>query len=112
MTLPSDVRELLALLPDMGVEPAIVEKVRVHLQADPGQVNRWGGVLVDFRTVGKFRAADVVAATAVLKARGVVFVDRGTVQPSDKGALTQGYLGAISFELVHSHIQGAAGSAA
>ena len=49
-------------------------------------------------------AADVAAATAALKARGVVFVDREPVQPSDKGALTQGYLGSVSFELVHSHI--------
>jgi 4-hydroxyphenylpyruvate dioxygenase len=52
-----------------------------------------------------FGAADVVAATAALKGRGVVFVDRVPVQPSDKGALTQGYLGSVSFELVHSHIE-------
>ncbi|MFN0164675.1 MAG: 4-hydroxyphenylpyruvate dioxygenase [Burkholderiales bacterium] len=49
-------------------------------------------------------APDVRAATAALKARGVVFVDRDPVQPSDKGALTQGYLGSVSFELVASHI--------
>lgn len=65
MTVPSDVRELVALLPDMGVEAAIVKKVHVHLLAGPGEVNRWGGVLVDFRTVGKFRAADVVAVAAL-----------------------------------------------
>ena len=50
-------------------------------------------------------AADVAAATRVLKERGVVFVDRDPLQPSDKGALTQSYLGALSFELVHSHIE-------
>ena len=33
--------------------------------------------------------------------RGVVFVDRGSVQPSEKGALTQPYLGGVTFELVH-----------
>ena len=29
-----------------------------------------------------------------------MFVDRGAVQPSDKGALTQLYLGGVTFELV------------
>lgn len=50
-------------------------------------------------------ATDVPAATKALKQRGAVFVDRGPVQPSDKGALTQVYMGAITFELVHSHLQ-------
>ena len=36
--------------------------------------------------------------------RGVVFVDRGAVQPSDKGALTQLYLGSVTFELVRTAI--------
>ncbi len=49
-------------------------------------------------------AADVIAATRELGTRGVVFVDREPLQPSDKGALTQAYLGSVSFELVHSHI--------
>jgi 4-hydroxyphenylpyruvate dioxygenase len=51
-------------------------------------------------------APDVPAATQALKARGVVFVDRGPVQPSEKGALTQVYLGGVTFELVVSHLQG------
>ena len=34
--------------------------------------------------------------------RGIVFIDRGPVQPSDKGALTQVYLGGVTFELVVS----------
>lgn len=49
-------------------------------------------------------AADVPAATRALTARGVAFVDRGPVQPSEKGALTQIYLGGVTFELVHSHL--------
>jgi 4-hydroxyphenylpyruvate dioxygenase len=49
-------------------------------------------------------APDVPAATRALKERGVVFVDRGPVQPSEKGALTQVYLGAVTFELVASHL--------
>ncbi|MCD6042911.1 MAG: 4-hydroxyphenylpyruvate dioxygenase [Burkholderiales bacterium] len=47
-------------------------------------------------------APDVPAATRELEKRGVVFVDRGPVQPSEKGALTQVYLGSVTFELVVS----------
>ncbi len=46
---------------------------------------------------------DVPAAVRALAERGIVFVDRGAVQPSDKGALTQVYLGSVTFELVVSH---------
>ena len=47
---------------------------------------------------------DVPAAVRALAERGIVFVDRGAVQPSDKGALTQVYLGCVTFELVVSHL--------
>jgi 4-hydroxyphenylpyruvate dioxygenase len=50
-------------------------------------------------------APDVPAATRALKDRGIVFIDRGDVQPSDKGALTQVYLGGVTFELVVSHLK-------
>jgi 4-hydroxyphenylpyruvate dioxygenase len=50
-------------------------------------------------------ARDVPKATQALKDRGVVFVDRGPVQPSEKGALTQVYLGGVTFELVVSQLQ-------
>ena len=46
---------------------------------------------------------DVPAAVRALAERGIVFVDRGAVQPSDRGALTQVYLGTVTFELVVSH---------
>lgn len=49
-------------------------------------------------------AKDVPAATQALKDRGIVFIDRGPVQPSRKGALTQVYLGGVTFELVVSHL--------
>jgi 4-hydroxyphenylpyruvate dioxygenase len=52
-----------------------------------------------------FGAPDVPAATRALKERSVVFVDRGPVQPSEKGALTQVYLGGVTFELVVSHLK-------
>lgn len=48
---------------------------------------------------------DVPAAVRALHERGVVFVDHGAVQPSDKGALTQIYLGGVTFELVVSHLR-------
>jgi 4-hydroxyphenylpyruvate dioxygenase len=47
-------------------------------------------------------APDIPAATRALRERGIVFIDRGAVQPSDKGALTQVYLGNLTFELVVS----------
>jgi 4-hydroxyphenylpyruvate dioxygenase len=50
-------------------------------------------------------APDVLAAIKALRARGVVFVDRDPVQPSEKGALTQVYLGGLTFELVVSHLR-------
>jgi 4-hydroxyphenylpyruvate dioxygenase len=49
-------------------------------------------------------ARDVSAAVRALTERGIVFVDRGAVQPSDKGALTRLYLGSVTFELVVSHL--------
>ena len=50
-------------------------------------------------------APDVRAATKALRDRGIVFVDREPVQPSEKGALTQIYLGGVTFELVVSHLR-------
>ena len=47
-------------------------------------------------------APGIAAAVRALKDRGIVFVDHGAVQPSDKGALTQACLGGVSFELVKS----------
>ncbi|MBN8443468.1 MAG: 4-hydroxyphenylpyruvate dioxygenase [Thauera sp.] len=47
-----------------------------------------------------FGAADVPAATRELRRRGVVFIDEGSLHPGEKGALTQVYLGSVTFELV------------
>ena len=49
-------------------------------------------------------APDVTAAVKALRDRGVVFIDRDPIRPSDKGALTQIYLGGVTFELVKSHL--------
>lgn len=50
-------------------------------------------------------APDIPAATRALQDRGMVFIDRGAVQPSNKGALTQVYFGDVTFELVASRLQ-------
>ena len=64
-----------------------------------GEDIRWDEGLV---RVG-LGAPDIAAATRALKERGIVFIERGAIQPSDKGALTQPYLGGVTFELVVSH---------
>ena len=46
-------------------------------------------------------APDIPRAVRGLQERGLVFVDRAPLQPSEKGALTQMYLGTVCFELVH-----------
>ena len=51
-----------------------------------------------------FGAPDVPAATQALQARGVVFIDEGHLHPGEKGALTQVYLGSVTFELVASKL--------
>jgi 4-hydroxyphenylpyruvate dioxygenase len=47
-------------------------------------------------------APDIAEATRALRERGVVLVDRQPVQTSEKGALTQIYMGSVTFELVRS----------
>ena len=44
---------------------------------------------------------DVPGAVALLKARGVDFVEAAHLHPDDRGALTQGLIGSLAFELVH-----------
>jgi 4-hydroxyphenylpyruvate dioxygenase len=70
------------------------------IEPPPEAAVRWEEGLV---RVG-LGARDVPAAVRALTERGIVFVDRGPVQPSDKGALTQLYLGSVTFELVVSHL--------
>lgn len=52
-----------------------------------------------------FGVPDALAATRALRERGIAFIDRGQIQPSDKGALTQVYFGSVTFELVASHLR-------
>ncbi|MGH7301731.1 MAG: 4-hydroxyphenylpyruvate dioxygenase [Candidatus Rokuibacteriota bacterium] len=70
------------------------------IEPPPESAVRWDEGLVRLG----LGARDVPAAVRALTERGIVFVDRGAVQPSDKGALTQVYLGGVTFELVVSHL--------
>ena len=45
--------------------------------------------------------ADVGEAVKGLKAQGIEFVESSQLHPEDRGALTRGMLGSVSFELVH-----------
>jgi 4-hydroxyphenylpyruvate dioxygenase len=47
---------------------------------------------------------DVNVAVALLKARGVEFVESAHLHPEDRGALTRTVLGSVSFELVHQAV--------
>lgn len=49
-----------------------------------------------------FGTPDVPAATRELQERGVAFIDEGLLHPGERGALTQVYLGTVTFELVAS----------
>ncbi len=49
-----------------------------------------------------FGTPDVLASVTALRARGVSVVDSSALHPDDRGALTQGQLGGVAFELVHS----------
>lgn len=49
-----------------------------------------------------FGTPEVLEATRLLQERGVVFIDQGALHPGEKGALTQVYLGSVTFELVAS----------
>ena len=45
--------------------------------------------------------ADVGEAVKILKTQGIEFVESSQLHPEDRGALTRGMLGSVSFELVH-----------
>lgn len=52
--------------------------------------------------------ADVPGVVALLKSRGVQFVESERLHPEDRGALTQTLLGSVAFELVHQDAPAAA----
>jgi 4-hydroxyphenylpyruvate dioxygenase len=71
----------------------------LHLQLiEPDSVVEDGGE--HFQRVA-FGAPDVPAAAAVLRARGVQFVETERLHVETRGALTRSWLGGLMFELVH-----------
>lgn len=56
-----------------------------------------------------FGARDVPAVIRELRQRGIGFIDEGVLHPGEKGALTQVYLGSVTFELVASELTGTQG---
>ncbi len=49
-----------------------------------------------------FGTADVPAAVAALRQRGIEFVESADTRPSARGALTRNWMGGVMFELVHN----------
>ena len=69
------------------------------IEPEPGLLDLEGDELLQRIGIG---TPDVLAAVAALRARGVGFVETQGVHLDARGALTQGYLGGVMFELVHT----------
>jgi 4-hydroxyphenylpyruvate dioxygenase len=69
------------------------------IEPEPGLLDLEGDELLQRIGIG---SPDVLAAVAALRARGVGFVESQGVHTDARGALTQGYLGGVMFELVHT----------
>jgi 4-hydroxyphenylpyruvate dioxygenase len=69
------------------------------IEPEPGLLDLEGDELLQRIGIG---TPDVLAAVAALRGHGVGFVESQGVQSDARGALTQGYLGGVMFELVHN----------
>jgi 4-hydroxyphenylpyruvate dioxygenase len=69
------------------------------IEPEPGLLDLEGDELLQRIGIG---TPDVLAAVAALRGRGVGFVESQGVHSDARGALTQGYLGGVMFELVHN----------
>jgi 4-hydroxyphenylpyruvate dioxygenase len=69
------------------------------IEPEPGLLDLEGDELLQRIGIG---TPDVLGAVAALRARGVGFVESQGVHSDARGALTQGYLGGVMFELVHN----------
>jgi 4-hydroxyphenylpyruvate dioxygenase len=69
------------------------------IEPEPGLLDLEGDELLQRIGIG---SPDVLAAVAALRTRGVGFVESQGVHTDARGALTQGYLGGVMFELVHN----------
>lgn len=57
--------QVLRALPHYGIEKDVIEKATAYLLEDPYDLEKWGGLAVDFVDAGKFFAADAVFRVAV-----------------------------------------------
>ena len=69
------------------------------IEPEPGLLDLEGDELLQRVGLG---TPDVLATVAALRARGVGFVESQGVHSDSRGALTQGYLGGVMFELVQN----------
>jgi 4-hydroxyphenylpyruvate dioxygenase len=69
------------------------------IEPEPGLLDLEGDEMLQRIGLG---TPDVLASVAALRARGVGFVESQGVHTDARGALTQGYLGGVMFELVHN----------
>ena len=69
------------------------------IEPEPGLLDLEGDELLQRIGIG---TPDVLAAVEALRGRGVGFVESQGVHSDARGALTQGYLGGVMFELVHN----------
>jgi 4-hydroxyphenylpyruvate dioxygenase len=69
------------------------------IEPEPGLLDLEGDELLQRIGIG---TPDVLGAVATLRGRGVGFVESQGVHSDARGALTQGYLGGVMFELVHN----------
>ena len=69
------------------------------IEPEPGLLDLEGDELLQRIGLG---TPDVLATVAALRARGVGFVESQGVHSDSRGALTQGYLGGVMFELVQN----------
>ena len=70
MPTSADIAKLGKLLPTLWIEEEIVDKAVAYLKDRPTDVERWGGVAVDFRNEGKYYAADVTLQIALVRFPG------------------------------------------
>ena len=71
------------------------------IEPEPGIVDAEGDERLQRLGLG---TPDVPAAVAALRQRGVEFVEPGSVQTAQRGALTKTWLGGVMFELVHNGV--------
>ena len=69
------------------------------IEPEPGLLDLEGDEMLQRIGLG---TPDVLASVAALRGRGVGFVESQGVHSDARGALTQGYLGGVMFELVHN----------